>query len=89
MKITLEHLEVMRQAVDKVLADNPDCAAMYEQGRFHNADKVRDLQLRFCSDIGYAAGLSKFYCNTIYKYANDAHIYTAMKKLCPTVTRAY
>lgn len=89
MKIQAQHLETMRVAIDKVLADNPDCAVNYELGDFYNADKVKDLQRRFCADIGHAAGLTKFYCDTLYSYMNDDHIYTALKSLCPAVTRNY
>ena len=89
MKITREHRAIMQQAIVKVLANNPDLINNYECGHFNKADKVKDLQRRFCFDLSYFAGLTKFYCDVIYKYADDDHIYTALKSICPTITKQY
>ena len=89
MKITKEHLKHMQSAINRVLINNPKVVGMYEEGNFHNADRVKDLQKRFCFDLSYAAGLTKFYCETIYKYCDDTHIYTALKAICPKVVRKY
>jgi len=47
------------------------------------------LQTRFNFDIMYMAGLTKWICDNLYPYANDDHIATALKRICPKVTRRY
>jgi len=92
MKIKAEHFEHIKTEVEKILAihnSQGELVSAYESGEFSNSHKTKDLQRRFCADIAYGAGLSKFFCDVIYPYANDDHIYTAMKKVCPIVVRRY
>jgi len=90
MKITLGHFDALQKAindmmelygVDKIISE-------YEQGNFARADKVKDLQKRFCFDMLYASNVSEL-VDDIYDYANDDHIYTALKRICPKVIRNY
>jgi len=89
MKIRLEHREVMRAKIEQVLADNPDIVTRYETGKFYKSDRVKDLQERFCFDLFHAAGLTRFACENIYVYATDNHISTALRSMCPVVTKRY
>ena len=89
MKIKPEHVAIMKTAIDNVLLENPGIVADYETGNFPRSDYVKNLQTRFCFDLGYKARLSSFYCTTLYTYANDTHIFTALKSICPKVTRKY
>lgn len=89
MKIKQQHLTHIQNEINKVLAANPNCISQYESGNFHNSDKVKDLQKRFCFDLSYAAGLDGWVCDNIYTYANDEHYYTALKAICPKVTKKY
>lgn len=89
MKITTEHYNHIKQEIDKLLAANPEAVARYERGEFPRSEKTQDLQRRFCFDVMYAAGLNKWVCDNIYSYANDDHIYTALRKACPKVTRKF
>ena len=88
MKIKPEHLEHMRQAIDETLAThnpNGELVRFYESGKLPRANKVQDLQKRFCFDVMYGAGLTPFVCRTLYSYLNDDQLYTALKTLCPKV----
>jgi len=88
MKIKQEHFEHLQAAINEVLAvhnPNGELVDCYESGNFHNADKCKDLQKRFCFDVLYGAGLNKFVCDELYTYMDDTHIYTALKAICPTV----
>ena len=89
MKIRQEHLAVLKSAIDSCLAKYPDVQAEYESGDFARSDKVKDIQRRFCFDIMHGAGLTKFVCDELYPYMNDDHLYTALKTVCPTVTKRF
>ena len=89
MKMKQEHFDHMKQAIDGFLARHPDLVKKYETGDFYNADKVQCLQTRFCFDVQYMAGLSRYDCDTLYDYLNDEHILTALKKICPKVEKRY
>jgi len=89
MKIKSEHLKHLKEAIDSTLAKYPNLVEEYEQGRFPRSDKVTDLQRRFCFDLSYGSGLNKFICEELYTYMDDSHLYTALKKVCPVVTKRY
>lgn len=92
MKIKPEHLEVMRAAIVAEIEKQGGAAAVvakYETGNFERADKVKDLQTRFCFDLMSGAGLTAFVCDSVYPYASDSHILTALKTICPKVTKRY
>ncbi len=92
MKIKPAHLEHLRSAINETLARhnaNDELVRAYESGEFQNADRVTDLQKRFCFDVLYSAGLSSWVCDELYPYMDDSHIYTALKACCPVVNRRY
>ena len=89
MKITKEHQQHIKQAIDEVLAKYPDIAADYEAGLFPRAALVKDLQKRFCFDLLFGAGLLSWVWNNVYSYANDTHLYSYLKSICPKVERKY
>jgi hypothetical protein len=92
MKISSEHYQVLETAINDVLAvhnANGELVADYANGNFHNATRTKDLQKRFCFDVLYGTGLNSFVCSELYQYLDDTHIYTALKSICPTVTRNY
>lgn len=91
MKIKPEHLQYMKAEIDATLATHGADALVtaYSNGEFHNADKVKDLQKRFCFDLLYGAGLASWVCDNVYSYANDDHLFTALKAICPKVERLY
>ena len=87
MKITTKHFNHIKTEIEKVLVNYPNLVSEYETGNFPRSEKVKDLQKRFCFDLMYGAGLNKFVCSELYSYLNDDHIYTALKKICPTLNK--
>ena len=92
MKIKKEHLEYMQKEIQQLIEKSGGesfVVEKYETGQFPNSEKVQDLQQRFCFDLLHASGLTSFVCKEIYSYANDAHLFTALKSICPNVIRKY
>ena len=71
MKIKPEHLEVIREAIKP---HNND----FHRSRYKAAGHS-DMRYRW--DLARHAGLIPFFCDTLYKYMNDSHIDTALRKL--------
>ena len=86
MKMKLEHYNHLKVEIDKVLIKYPKLLSEYQAGQYPRANKTRDVNRRFCFDILYGAGISKWVCDNLYPYLNDDHIYTALKLICPTIT---
>lgn len=91
MKIKPEHLQYMKAEIDATLATHgaDTLVTAYSNGMFANADTCKDLQKRFCFDLLYGAGLVRWVCANVYTYANDDHLFTALKAICPKVERLY
>lgn len=85
MKIKPEHYKYLSDAITAVLDRNPTAVARYERGDFPRATAVKDLQKRFCFDLLAAAQISMWVCDELYPYCDDSHIYTALRRICPTV----
>ena len=90
MKIYPEHYDALKQAVQDTFEEygKENVIADYEQGKFARADKVKDIQKRFCFDILHAACVDDLLAE-IHEYANNDHIFTALKRICPVVERKY
>jgi hypothetical protein len=73
MKIQPEHYERMRAAIEIVLDSHPTVAAEY-QAAGHSLKRLR-------WDVARAAGLVPYMCATLYSYANDEHIDTALRRI--------
>jgi hypothetical protein len=71
MKITTEHLAYMKAAIDP--HDTAERRATYKAGG------LSDRRYRW--DLSYAAGLSGWIASTVYQYANDEHIDTALRAI--------
>ena len=91
MKITKENYIYLQTAINNVLAEYPNISKEYETGQFPRADRVKDLQKRFCFDLLFGAGVSQWVSQKLYSdnAMNDEHIYTALRSICPTVTKRY
>jgi len=89
MKMKPEHYRHLERAIADVLARHPDAVDGYEHGRFPRAQQTTDLQKRFCFDLLGAAVPTAWVCEELYPYLNDAHIYTALKAICPKIERKY
>ena len=91
MKIKPEHYAHIKAAIGATITKHGESTiiAVYENGEFARAEQVKDLQRRLCFDLLFASGLNSWACDNVYTYANDDHLFTALKKICPTVTRRY
>jgi len=77
MKIKPEHyahIETYFKLVDK-----KDVLAHIEY--LKTDPRVKDLGKRLRWDIFYHCGLTRYACDTLYKYLNDDHIDTALKDI--------
>jgi len=75
MKIQPEHAAHITAAVQAV--DNPERRAKAQIGNHSN--------LRYRWDCLWAAGLTRWVCDTIYPYANDDHIDTVLRQAIPNL----
>lgn len=88
MKIKPEHLDVLKSAIAPL--DTEQMREIYRRGDFPNADKVKDLAMRYRWDlfylskikIGDGVGMSGL---PLYGYMNDSHIDTALKSFIPDI----
>jgi len=92
MKIKSEHVVYMKNAIDKYIEANGGIKVFiekYETGDFPNSDVAKNLNTRFCFDMLYRSDLLSWVCESIYPYADDNHILTALKSILPKLTRRY
>ena len=99
MKLSKQNLEILKGCFDnpQILQNDgfTEFKNKYEFGFFPNSEKVKDLQKRFCFDCLHI--VDNFGCQgrpriTTWLYElglNDDHIYTALKRVLPTVTKRY
>lgn len=78
MKIKPEHLDEMRAGFATFLAENPGSLAEHRRNLQPYAG---DLDKRIRWDLLYVSKGSAWICATIYPYANDDHIDTALRQL--------
>ncbi len=91
MKIKPDHFQHIKKAIEDTIEKHGEKLIVdaYESGNFPRSDRVADLQKRFCFDLLYGSGLNSWACDSLYPYLNDDHIYTALKAICPKVTKNY
>jgi len=81
MKIKPDHIKHMRDAIVET------CIRLgIERLQAHRAalaacEHVKDPDKRYRWDLFYASGLVSFQCDTLYQYANDEHIDTALRHI--------
>ena len=75
MKITAEHIEHMRAAIVPVLPRLPTVE------QYRGMAGVKDPAKRRRWDAARAAGLITWMCDTLYPYANDEHIDSALRAI--------
>jgi len=71
MKLRPEHAQELRDAIAPVLAANPGARAEYV--------KLGRTMRRYRWDVLHASGYNT---TAIYKYANDEHIDTVLRRVC-------
>ena len=73
MKITNEHYEELAKHV----------RPLHDVETWKEYQRVGMSATRYRFDLLYRAKISDFVCNTLYRYLNDDHIATALKKAVP------
>lgn len=86
MKITAEHREHMKQAMQARLASYPPESHTAYLESIQKDPRVKDWEKRYRWDLCYAAGLTPWICETLYSYANDSHIDTALKAIMKEIS---
>lgn len=76
MKITQQHYATMLNAIAPLAPTIPAQRILLA-----NDSRVKDLEKRLRWDLSYKAGLTSFLCDSVYSYANDTHIDTALKSI--------
>ena len=76
MKILPEHIDHMKTAIAPLA---PLVAA--QRDAVKASGKFQDLEKRIRWDVCYAAGLTPWIYSTLYPYANDEHIDTALRSI--------
>lgn len=81
MKIMREHFETLKTGITE---------KHNSMLQLHFADYNKYLRdghstTRIGFDLLHAAGLTPFVCDTLYKYMDDTHIATAVKKIVSTL----
>ena len=91
LKIRDEHFAHLKSEIDSVLERYgfENLKEEYETGNFPRSEKVKDLNKRFCFDMLFGAGLNSWVCDELYPYMSDEHVYSALKKIIPTIERRY
>ena len=77
MKITPEHYEHLKNEISQISREQ--VAAHREYLKTHS--RVKDLEMRLRWDCLYLRRLSPWLCENVYKYANDDHIDTALRRI--------
>ena len=88
MKMKKEHFAYIKQGIEYTLQASAR-VHQYETGDFPRAHKVNDLQERFNWDMFRYTVSNDFVNCILYPYLDDTHIATALRAICPKVTRKY
>ena len=92
MKIKPEHVKQLQKIVESQVLKRggmDEVVYAYEHGLFPRSDKTKDLQMRFSFDLTYNRDCMEFISSIIYPYANDDHLFTALKSFLPKLTKRY
>lgn len=79
MKATPEQVATLASAIAPLNTESN--RQMYRDGRFHNADKVKDLDMRFRWDLLHASGGWQLTAPLYDSGLNDTHIDTALRSI--------
>lgn len=82
MKIKPEHYAHMRDAISNLVASRrTDVESHASAIRSGLDERVKDTEKRIRWDLCHAARLSPFLCQSVYPYADDNHVDTALRKI--------
>jgi hypothetical protein len=78
VKITDEHRATMRDAIRKHVGELFDAGLPHREAQWLSSGHTAR---RYRWDIARGANLIPFICNTLYRYANDTHIDSALRAI--------
>lgn len=76
LKMSPENVERIRAAITPL--DTPERRDTYRRGEFKNADKCKDLNMRYRWDLLYASKLDLY---ALFKELDDSHIDSALRQI--------
>jgi hypothetical protein len=79
MKIRDDHYDYIKQVIKPI--DTEYRRNLYRNRQFPNAERTKDLDMRYRWDLLYTCCTSKWVCDNLYPYMNDSHIETALKRI--------
>lgn len=79
MFVSKDELRKLSDAI--VPLDTVGVRVSYREGRFYNADKVKDLNMRYRWDLLHALPYDEFIGPIYARGGNDDHIDTALRKV--------
>lgn len=81
LKMKPAHVQYLRDTV--LPYDSPQKRALYKAGKFDNADKTKDVNMRYRWDLLWLGirnnGNTGFLNEVLYSYLDDSHIDSALK----------
>lgn len=80
MKIKKEHYDYMAKTLFAFCEENK-IKILNHIAYVRKEGKYKDLRTRIYWDLCRAASLSQYLCDEIYPYADDTHVFTALKHL--------
>jgi hypothetical protein len=84
MKITDEDFKKLAEMITPL--DTPERRAAYKQGNYPRSEFTRNVNKRYRWDLLFKAGglfQQGNFMSELYRYLNDSHIDTALRKLVP------
>ena len=81
-KLKLAHLSCVIEPYIMALNTEQN-RQLYRDGKFHNADKVTDINTRFRFDVLYAipSSVRNDFYSQAYKLGNDTHVNSLLKSM--------
>jgi len=87
MKVTPEHLAMIRDAIEATGHDNATTRDQYRRRDIPRGAMVQDIDKRFRWDLFHAATAGTRMVSDLYDAGyHDAHIDTALRAVVPTLT---
>lgn len=83
MKIQADHYQYMKEAMGKIADKIPA-----HRERIKDDPRIKDMAKRIRWDWLYGAIPSRWICDTLYPYMNDAHIDTALRAIVSELEQA-
>jgi len=85
LKIHPEHYEVIKARFKELHGQIEPSSFAYWRKEYENEGLS---EKRFVWDLYYTSGLTGFTCDVLYKYMNDNHLYSALRRIVKEIEAA-